>query len=484
MRKNLITAIAVLLLIIGSIIPCYALSDTQVTAIQSYLDETRQKTGVPGMALSVRVGSDITYFTSGYADKEESIPVSEETLFELASLSKAYTALGILLLEEQGLLSMEDPIQKHLPWFTLRYKGKPVDMNSVTLNHFLHHTSGLVNNRHIGLTPMGDGADMLQKTVEAFLDAELAFMPGERFDYGTMNYDVLGLVIAEMSGQSYDDFIITQVLEPLGLHETYMYGRDAFSTGRLAKGYVTSFLRIIPVEAPKYEGSKPSGYIISCSKDMARWMDIQLGLVDDIPEIYRAIVEKSHYANTSVPAVTDLYYAGGWVVDAAGEFIEHGGDNLNFTSDIKMYPKSQIAITLLTNGNLTNNRAITESIRSIIDGELNQKHTLGLYKIFDGIGVVTTIVGILFAFLFLLLGLRRWRNRSKNLIPKKRIALIAIWIIITAAIALSGKFFPALFGCDWKSMFSFTYLYSFATGFIALALASVSVTWFVFARRK
>jgi hypothetical protein len=276
----------------------------------------------------------------------------------------------------------------------------------------------------------------------------------------------------------------SRVLAPLGLHETFMYENKAYSTGRLAKGYATSFMRTFPVESPKHEGNKPAGYIISCSTDMARWADIQLGLADNIPEDYRAAIKKSHRADKSVPAVNGLYYAGGWFVDAEGKNIGHSGDNPNFTTFIKIRPEKQSVVTLLTNSRYTNTQVITESIESILDGDLNQKYSIGMFQLFDRIGVAITIVGILFAFLFLLLGLRRWKNRNKNPMLKKRIILISVWIIITLVIALIGIFLPALTGADWKSMLDSAYMYSLLTGFTALTLTGGAVTWFVFARRK
>ena len=486
MKDKALTLIVAFILFVGVInVPCYALPDGQSSAIQSFLDEACHKTGIPGMALSVRVGEDVQYFSVGYADREKALRVNEDTLFQLASVSKAFTAFGILLLEERELLSMDDPIQKYLPWFTLQYKGIPVDMNSLTLNDFLHHTSGLTNSKHTGMLTINERADALSETVRAYINTNLAFSPGEKFEYGTMNYSVLGLVIAELSGQSYEDFMKTQVLEPLGLHETYMYEDEANSTGRLARGYVNSFLRVFPIESPRYDGDKPGGYIISCARDMARWTDIHLGLADDIPDVYRAVAEKSHNADTSVMATDGQYYAGGWIVDTEGKYIGHSGDSPNFSSDVRMYPQEHISIILLTNGNQANNQSITESIKSIIDGGSNQRHAIGIRLILDRIGVVMTIAGLLFAFLFLLLGLQRWKNRNGNRLSKKRILLITVWTIITAVIVTLGMVFPMIAGVSgWRPALEFANIYSTLTGFIALTLASVTIIWFVFARRK
>ena len=242
MKKIIVIMIASLMLFTGFATPVYALSDAQSAAIQALLDDACRISGVPGMSISIITGEEMFYFSSGYADRDKRLPASENTLYELASVSKAFTGVGILLLEEQGLLSMTDPVQKYLPWLTMEYKGMPVDMQSFTLNNFLHHTSGLTNRKHIQSIPQGSTPDMLRKTVEALVDAELAFAPGEQYEYGTVNYDVLGLVIEVVSGQSYESFMTEQVFRPLSLYHTYVYKEEAQATGQLAQGYRSSFL--------------------------------------------------------------------------------------------------------------------------------------------------------------------------------------------------------------------------------------------------
>lgn len=242
MKKIIVFVLTLFILFSGFATQSYALSDSKSAAIQALLDDASRISGVPGMSISILADDEVFYFSSGYADREKGLSASENTLYELASVSKAFTGMGIMLLEEQGLLSMTDPVQKYLPWFTLKYQGKPVDMQSLTLNNFLHHTSGLTNSRHTQHIPQGNTPDMLQKTVEMLVDAELAFPPGEQYNYGTVNYDVLGLVIEVVSRQSYEDFMKEEVFQPLGLYQTYVYKEDAQATGQLAQGYRSSFL--------------------------------------------------------------------------------------------------------------------------------------------------------------------------------------------------------------------------------------------------
>lgn len=256
----------------------YALSENQSVAIETLLNESTRMSGAPGMSVSIIDEGETYYISSGYADREKKKPATENTLYELASVSKAFTGVGILLLEEQHRLSMTDPIQKYLPWISFNYKGVPIDMQTITLNHFLHHTSGLTNEKHFQDIPRGRSRDMLLKTVETLMDTELEFSPGQQYQYGTINYDVLGLVIEIVSGKSYKSFMADEVFHPLGLEHTYLYEEDAQNTGQMAQGYRTSFFMKSPYDAPDYAGNKPAGYIISDSKDTARWMKIQMAL--------------------------------------------------------------------------------------------------------------------------------------------------------------------------------------------------------------
>ncbi|MEK4236985.1 serine hydrolase domain-containing protein [Paenibacillus sp. FSL H7-0714] len=473
MKKTIVFVLSILILFSGFATQSYAsLSDTQSAAIQALLDDARRISGVPGMSISILADDEVFYFSSGYADRESGLSASENTLYELASVSKAFTGMGILLLEEQGLLSMTDTVQKYLPWFTLKYQGKPVDMQSLTLNNFLHHTSGLTNNRHSQNIPQGNTPDLLQKTVEMLVDAELAFPTGEQYSYGTVNYDVLGLVIEIVSGQSYEDFMREQVFQPLGLHQTYVYKEDAQATGQLAQGYRSSFFMTTPYNAPDYSGNKPAGYIISCTKDMARWMGIQMGIVQDIPEIFHTVIEKSHQGDMSVPAVKEMYYAAGWSVNANQTIIEHPGGNPNFGTEVAILPNERTAVCLLTNG-ANINRSMVLKVKDILDGNLTQSYEISGTQLLDIILSSTTIILCLLAVLFFILGLRRRKTNERQPMTKKQIIVTAILLIATIALCIMCC------ALDWPTILIWQ-TYSILTALISSALLTASITWFVY----
>ncbi|NFM15888.1 beta-lactamase family protein [Clostridium sporogenes] len=475
MKKTIIFVLTTLILFSGFVAQSYSLPNAQSAAIQTLLDDACRISGVPGMSIAILADDEVFYFSSGYADREKGLSASENTLYELASLSKAFTGIGILLMEKQGLLSMTDPIQKYLPWFTLKYQGKPIDMESITLNNFLHHTSGLTNGSHSQIIPQGNTPDMLKKTVEMLVDAELSFYPGEQYNYGTVNYDVLGLVIEIVSGQSYEDYMEKQVFQPLGLHQTYVYKEDAQATGQLAQGYRSSFFMTTPYDAPDYAGNKPAGYIISCSKDMARWMGIQMGIVHDIPEIFHDIIQKSHHGDMSVSDVNGMFYGAGWSVNSEQTIIEHSGGNPNFATEVEILPKERTAVCLLTNGANTN-RNLVLKIKEILDGNLSQSYEISGTQFLDITLSSATIICFLLAVLFFILGLRRKKMNEPQPMTKKRIIVTVILLITTIALCIMCCAF------DWSRILIWQ-TYSILTALISSALLTGSITWFVYTHR-
>jgi CubicO group peptidase (beta-lactamase class C family) len=207
-----------------------ALSAEQTSAIQQLTDDAVRVSGTPGISVAVVSDGTTSYYNSGHTSVNSSSPVNEHTLYEIGSLSKAFTAVGILLLEEQGLLSTTDRIEDYLPWFHVTYQNETA---VVSLKNLLNHTSGF-SQRHSD-APRGEGEDMLRKTVEPFVGATLDFAPGTTYAYNNANYNILGLIIETVSGQSYELFMKEQVFEPLGLRETFLYHSAAAATGRMAQ---------------------------------------------------------------------------------------------------------------------------------------------------------------------------------------------------------------------------------------------------------
>jgi len=479
--QRLLAFLLILILSFGLKTPILALADNQTTTIQSLVDEAQRISRAPGISVSVVIGDETHFFSSGVSNRETETPADEETLWELASVSKAFTALGLLYLEEQGLLSLDDSIADHLPWLTFHYQGQPVNMHDVRLYHFLYHTVGITQ-QHPNRVQDRQGPDTLQSTVEALIDAELVFFPGERFDYGTKNYNVLGLVMEHVSGQSYESFMEEQIFQPLGLEQTFANRDHAEATGRLAQGYFTNFVFLTTQQdSLESRGSVPTGYIITSTKDMARWMGIQLGLVTDVPEIFTPLIPRSHIGNQSVEAeyvfgVGYIYYAAGWMVRSNENRVEHGGGNPSFATYVLLLPEEQIGITVLSNSPAMNTMSVVDSIADILYGDLEARYSMFILQILDIVVSVITVLGSALAILFFLLGLRRKRQNERHFLTKKRLVLILAWSIITLAIGI-------ITALIWRELFMFS-AYSQLTGMSALVLLSASIAWFVATPRR
>ena len=490
MRKKLIILFLLIGLFIGTNTSATAMVDEQANAIQSFIDEARRISRAPGISVAIQVDGESHFFSSGLANREMGMSATEETLWELASVSKAFTALGLLYLEEQGLLSLTDSIADHLPWLTFRYRGQPVDMQDVRLYNFLYHTVGITNMQHPNLVLDRPGPDTLQNTVEALIDAELVFFPGERMEYGTKNYNVLGLVIESVSEQSYESFMEEQIFQPLGLTQTFANRDHAIATNRLAQGYFTTFIFATRQrDSAEARGSVPTGYIITSAQDMARWMGIQLGLIEDIPAVFKEIIPRSHIGDQSVEPENLMgwytYYAAGWIVSVDGERVEHEGGNPSFATYILLLPEEQIGVAVLSNSRTTNTMPIANHVVDILGGNLGARYPTGIIQMLDMVLTIATVFGSIIAIYFFLLGLHRKQQDNKLSISGKRGILIALWSVITLMICvLPYAILRVATGVNLRDLLHMLMPYSLLTGFIALVLLSASITWFVaFPRR-
>ena len=168
-----------------------------------------------GAVMVIQAGRILHWAAYGLADIERRVPNTPHTIFRLASITKSFTALAIMMLAEEGKLAYDDPVARHLP--ELARLG-----DAVTIRRLLHHTSGLPDPAlHVLLAaqnPMPSNADQLALLAET---GELLFPPGDRFRYGNMAYEILASVVERLSGQSYDAFLQQRVFGPLGMTSTF-----------------------------------------------------------------------------------------------------------------------------------------------------------------------------------------------------------------------------------------------------------------------
>ncbi|CAM4441621.1 cyclic peptide export ABC transporter [Paenibacillus tarimensis] len=383
--------------------------------IKRFMDQGQ----IPGMSVVIVRGEDVVYSKGfGFADQEAGRPVTDSTFFELGSTSKAYTALGVLKLSDAGLIKLDEPVQTYLPWLELTYEG---EKQAVTLRQFLHHTSGIPF-KTIDDIPALSGDDALEKTVRTLAGIELEHEPGSRHLYATINYDVLALVIEKVTGQSFEQYMYSEILQPLGLNNTYLFRQDV-PEGGMATGYKLQFFGESAYDAPVYRGNTAAGYVISNAGDMAKWLKIQLGTAE-LTKQQLKLVNRSHMPNRSIqPNADGSSYAMGWSVyqDGGGE-LSHDGSNPNFSSYVGIRPGEKVGVAVMANINSTYTIAAGQSILNVMIGKAPVERASDMFKDLDRTSAAVILIALPLALLTLgffirsiaevFSGRRRWKNRG------------------------------------------------------------------------
>ena len=151
----------------------------------------------------------------GYADIETKKPVTLDTRFRIASISKTFTAVGILQLRDAGALCLDDPVSKYLDWFDLQYEGAP----AITVRNLLTHSSGLPRDSH---NPMWTECDApaWDEFVRALQTRPPTRPPYDKFAYSNVGYSLLGGIIEQVSGESWASYLQRNIVDPLGMSDT------------------------------------------------------------------------------------------------------------------------------------------------------------------------------------------------------------------------------------------------------------------------
>ncbi len=207
------------------------LPENHITEIRYMVDEILVKHKFNGSVLIGYKDYVVYQNAMGLASLKQRNLLTEETPFQLASVSKSFTALSVLLLVQEGRINLDEPLKTYIPEFP--YQG-------VTVRHLLNHTSGVPNYVGIASGQWKDGAprtneDMLQLLVKHKLP--LRFKPGTRFQYSNTGYALLALLVEKVSGTPFQAFLKTKVFDPLGMENTFAYNRSQWETREVAIGH-------------------------------------------------------------------------------------------------------------------------------------------------------------------------------------------------------------------------------------------------------
>jgi CubicO group peptidase (beta-lactamase class C family) len=186
----------------------------QIDLFSAWLDGQIEIRGLPGIVVGVVSGDELVWAKGfGHADLEADRPMEADTRFRMASHSKLFTATAIMQLREQGKVRLDDPVTDHLPWFT--FEGAAPDDPPVTIEHLLTHSAGLPREAGSHWT---DWDFPTAEEVRALMpDRRAPFSPEVRWKYSNLAYTIAGMVVEEISGMSWADYLQQNIFDPLGM---------------------------------------------------------------------------------------------------------------------------------------------------------------------------------------------------------------------------------------------------------------------------
>jgi CubicO group peptidase (beta-lactamase class C family) len=319
---------------------------------QARLPELAAVHDVPGAALGVlRLATDARprqqfVAAAGVLNLDTGLACTTDSVFQIGSITKSWTATVVMRLIEQGLLELDAPLADVLPGLRL-----PDDLAArATMRHLLTHTSGMDGDL---FTDTGRGDDSLERYVELLADAGMNHPLGATFSYCNAGYILAGRIIEHVTGQTWDAAIGTHIVEPLELTRTFTFPEECM-LGRFAVGHVAENGQkphVAPIWAlPRSLG--PAGLITCTAGDVLAFAAMHLGGGAPVLAPSTAAAMQEHQVDVPDPYTLGESWGLGWIRFAwdGRHVIGHDGNTIGQAAYLRMVPELGLAVTLLTNG--------------------------------------------------------------------------------------------------------------------------------------
>ena len=325
--------------------------------VDDYINAYIQMYQFSGSILIAKNGQILVKKGYGYANYEFSIKNNPEIKFRIGSLTKGFTAVAILQLEEKGLLNVNDKLQKYISDYP---RG-----DEITIKHLLTHTSGIPD--HAEFEDFNKERrvfhyDILE-TIENFKNKPLEFNPGERFKYSNSNYILLGFIIEQVSKISYPEYVRQNIFEPLKMNNSGFENPESIIKN-FAQGYCFNKNEIEKAKYRDMSNAHASGALYSTIEDLYIW--------DRALYLEELINNKSK--EKMFTAFKDIYGFGWSIVNILNhKMIGHSGEIDGFTSNISRFINDDICIIVLSNFEHTPIGRISSDLAAIV---FNEKYTI------------------------------------------------------------------------------------------------------------
>jgi CubicO group peptidase (beta-lactamase class C family) len=351
MPRKIAVALAFLISIAGQHkIPASPLESSDIgRKVDEYVQTFLSIKNFSGSVLIAKEGKILVRRGYGMANYELDVPNTPESRFHIASISKTFTAAAILLLEERGSLSVDDPLTKFIPDYP--------SGDRITVYHLLTHTSGIPNvNDFLEYSAKSKSPQTPESIIAMFKNRRLIMEPGEKYGYSNSNYNVLAFIIEKLSGQSYGAFLKGNIFDPLGMKDTAHDARPQDLIPHRASGYVPAGLEELE-NAPYLDWSikTGNGSLISTVDDLYKW---DRALYTD--KILKRATRERMFA---VPY--------GWFVGKKHErrVVRYNGRSPGFQCEIQRYVDDDACLIVLSNNYSGTASLMIDDLAAILFGE-------------------------------------------------------------------------------------------------------------------
>ena len=313
--------------------------------------------GFSGAVLVARAGKKILHKGYGWAVREERIPVSTRTVFDIGSISKSFTATAVMRLEQDGKLSVSDPITRF-------FDSIPDDKKAITIHHLLTHSAGLGEYHDT----KGDFEEMTrEEAVQYIFSQRLKFQPGADYAYSNSGFTLLAIIVEKVSGQPFKTFLKEKIFEPAGMSSTGFYRNPAWKKENVAHGYNDRKLgkQNSPLAWPDITWALlGNGGLVSSAEDLFRFHQTMKGSEILTPKTR----EKAYTGHLKIGENVFMGY--GWGVRSTdhGIRVSHGGANdFGFRALYIRYLEEDVVIVVTTNaGRRGDVRGLQDEIAGLI----------------------------------------------------------------------------------------------------------------------
>ncbi|QVY59688.1 serine hydrolase domain-containing protein [Cytobacillus gottheilii] len=329
----------VILYIFLTIVPSFEVSaqNNKTDKINEYIKDAMDQYQIPGAALTI-IDGGVEIINEQWGILSNGEVVTDDTPFLTGSLSKPFTALAILILAEEGKIELDQSIDTYIPEF----KYVASHDHEITVYHLLRQTSGISQYDGLKVTDRENTENWdISAAIKELSGVKLAHSPGEKYEYNSANYLLLGEIVEHVSGESFGDFLVSQVFKPLEMNHTGASVEQVREL-HLVPGFESWFGKPVKSEFLYDPAGAPYGYIASTATDLTKFLTFLLEGNKDI------ISEEGMRLFTSLPEDGNSYGMG-WHFNEEGRFLFHGGATRDFRAEMYFRPEIHQAAILLTN---------------------------------------------------------------------------------------------------------------------------------------